>query len=412
MANQLNFVSFKKGSYVVVESKENADHFYIIQKGKVKISKEVDVAKENSILGPGDFFGIVSAMSSHSHIETAQAMEDSILVVVHRTQYGELIQKSPQVGIKIILQFSKRLRYLDETLSQRTLKDAVKVGESNFFTTGEYYASQGQQKQAFYAFTRYVEYNPTGKKIAAAKERLTKLSAHAKDLKMKFDPDEFNRTYPRGTMLFAEGETGKELFVIQKGSVKIVRVVDNKEVLLAMLKAGDIFGEMALLEEKPRSAGAVAHEDCHILVVNKSNFKVIIATQPQLVAKITTLLADRIWFIYKQLANTLITNPLGRMYDALLIQLEKARAPVNDPTPHTFDFGPKELANMAGLSREEGDILLQKIMENKKVKIEKNKLHTTSMMEILRQAEYYRKMHQIEKSRKEKKPVAERGGVA
>jgi CRP-like cAMP-binding protein len=42
---KLNFVSYKKGSYVLIEGKENADHFYIIQQGKVRISKEVEVAK-------------------------------------------------------------------------------------------------------------------------------------------------------------------------------------------------------------------------------------------------------------------------------------------------------------------------------------------------------------------------------
>jgi CRP-like cAMP-binding protein len=213
-------------------------------------------------------------------------------------------------------------------------------------------------------------------------------------------------------MFFAEGETGTELFIIQKGSVKIVRVVDNNEVLLAMLKAGDIFGEMALLESKPRAAGAVAFEDCEVMVVNQANFKLVITNQPPLVAKITTLLADRIWFIYKQLANTQITNPLGRMYDAMLIQLEKNRATVNDPVPHTFDFGPAELAHMAGLSREESGILLEKMLENKKIRIENNKMHTTSMLEILRQTEYYRKMHQIEKARKDNKTTAGAGVVA
>jgi CRP-like cAMP-binding protein len=409
---KLNFVSFKKGSYIVVEGKENADHFYIIQQGKIKISKELDMVKENNILGPGDFFGVVSAMSSHSHIETAQAIEDVILVVVHRTQYSELIRKNPQVAMKIIVQFSKRLRFLDESLSEHTLKKTVKAGESDFFTMGEYYARQSQYKQAFYAYAKYIEYYPEGEKAAAARERLTKLNAKVTDVKMKFGPNEFNRTYPKDAMFFAEGETGNELFIIQKGSVKIVRIVDNNEVLLAMLKAGDIFGEMALLESKPRAAGAIAYEDCEVMVVNQANFNLVITSQPPLVAKITTLLADRIWFIYKQLANTLITNPLGRMYDAMLIQLEKNRSPVNDPTPYTFDFGPVELANMAGLSREEGNMVLQMLLENKKVRIENNKIHTTSMIEILRQTEYYRKMHKIEKARKENKTAAITGGVA
>jgi CRP-like cAMP-binding protein len=277
---------------------------------------------------------------------------------------------------------------------------------------GEYYIRKGQRKKAFYAYAKYIEYYPEGEKVPTARKQLEKISARIKDLKTEFGPNEFNRIYPKDTLIFAEGETGKELFIIQKGSVKIIRVVDNNEVLLTMLKTGDVFGEMALLESKPRAASAVAYEDCQVMVVNQDSFKLIIETQPQLINKIATLLADRIWLIYKQLANTFITNPLGRMYDAMLIQLEKNRAPVNKPIAYTFDFGPKELADMAGLSREEGNMILLAMLENKKVRIENNKMHTTSMMEILKQAEHYRKMQKIEDARKEKKTVAEKGGAA
>ncbi len=64
------------------------------------------------------------------------------------------------------------------------------------------------------------------------------------------------------------------------------------------------------------------------MAVNKANFERMVQTQPQLITRLTTLLAERLWFIYKQLANTLIQDPLGRLYDALLLQLEKNRVPV------------------------------------------------------------------------------------
>jgi CRP-like cAMP-binding protein len=261
----------------------------------------LDIKKENDILGPGDLFGIVSAMSSNSHIETAQALEDVILVVVHRTQYSELIQKNPHLSMKIMLQFSSRLRHLNESFLQLTLKSAFKVDESDFFAVGEYYDYQGRHKQAFHAYAKYIEYYSTGENVTIARKRLTNMSAQ-RDLKfMEFNPNEANRIYPDGTMLFAEGEVGREMFIIQKGTVRIVRVVNNKEVLLAMLKEGDVFGEMSLLETKPRTASAVTDEGCQVLVVNHDSFKLMISDQPQLIAKITTILANRIWSIYKQL---------------------------------------------------------------------------------------------------------------
>ncbi len=93
---QLAMVNFKKGAYIIVEGKQNADYFFIIREGKVRISKEAEVVEEEggNVLSPGDFFGVVSTMSSHSHIETAQAMSDVTLISVHRDQYGLLIEKN------------------------------------------------------------------------------------------------------------------------------------------------------------------------------------------------------------------------------------------------------------------------------------------------------------------------------
>jgi CRP-like cAMP-binding protein len=170
-----------------------------------------------------------------------------------------------------------------------------------------------------------------------------------------------------------------------------------------VLKPGDIFGEMALLEAKPRNASAVAYEECQLLAVNRANFEQMISSQPQLIARLTTLLADRIWFIYKHLANSLISDTLGRMYDALLIQLEKNRVPLNTTAAYTFDFGPRELANMIGIPPKDANLLLRKMLEGGKIIVEKDKIHTTTIGEILKQAEFYKKMQRIENSRKESK---------
>lgn len=400
---QLSFVNYKKASYIVIEGKPNADRFFIINQGKVGVSKSVEVVEEEggNVLGPGDFFGVVSSMSSHSHIETAQALTDVVLISVHKDQYSDLIQRNTPVALKIILQFSKRLRYLDEALSRLTLKSSAEADPSHLFDVGECYVRQSQYNQAFYAYAKYIQYCPAGENVKAARERLAKIAIYVKGVKTSFGPEEFNRTYPKNTMLFAEGEPGNELFIIQKGSVKITKIVEANEVLLAVLKTGDIFGEMALLEAKSRVANAIAYEDCQVLAVNRANYERMISTQPQLIAKLTTLLADRIWFIYKQLANTQISDPLGRMYDALLIQLEKNRVPLDSNTHYTFDFGPKELANMVGLPQSEAKQLLRKMLDNKKIQIEKDKIYTASVEEIIKQSEFYRKMQRIENSRKE-----------
>jgi DNA replication protein DnaD len=114
--------------------------------------------------------------------------------------------------------------------------------------------------------------------------------------------------------------------------------------------------------------------------------------------------------MYKQLANSLITDTLGRMYDALLIQLEKNRVPLNNNLSYKFDFGPRELANMVGIPPKDANLLLRKMLESGKITIENDKICTSQIAEIIKQTEFYRKMQKIENSRKEAKAQLNQAG--
>jgi CRP-like cAMP-binding protein len=403
---QLSIVNFTKGAYIIVEGKANADHFYIIRSGKVRVSKEVEVVEEEGggVVGPGDFFGVVSTMSSHSHIETAQAMTDVSLISVHREQYGMLIERNTPVAMKIIESFSRRMRYLDEALARATLKSNADESDiSHIFDVAEYYARQSQYNQAYYAYYQYLKFCPSGEHVTVARDRLAKIKPYSNAVYLSNDEKDFTRTYPKDTMVFCENMPGKEMYIIQRGSVKITKIVNDNEVLLAVLKQGDMFGEMSLIESRPRSASAIAFEDVVLLAVNKDNFERMVKTQPQIIARLTTTLGERIWFIYKQLANTLLSNPVGRMYDELLIQLEKARVPIRSGEPYTFDFGIKELINMVGLPMSEGNQVVRELLKNNKIKAVENRVYTTDVEEIEKQAKYFRKMERIERSRREQR---------
>ena len=81
------------------------------------------------------------------------------------------------------------------------------------------------------------------------------------------------RKYPKNSMVILEEEFGDIIFIILTGTVKITRVNDEgKEVILALLGAGEIFGEMAILDGEARSANALAQEDCELLAIQKNEF--------------------------------------------------------------------------------------------------------------------------------------------
>jgi CRP-like cAMP-binding protein len=400
---QLSIVKFVKDSCFVVEGKTNTDRFFIIQEGRVHVVREVDtvMAEDNVLAGPGDIIGVVSAMAGYSYIETAVAATDVTLLAVEKKQYGELIRANTPIAMKIIQQFSQRLRSLDEMLSRRALSGLGENEPSHLLQVAEYYAAQRRFNQAFYAYQQYTAHCPQAGNLADIKQKMMKLAPNVKVLKPAYPSDKMERTYPSNCLLFAEGEKGHELYIIQKGSVKISKIVNNQEVVLAVLGKGDIFGEMALLEDKPRAATAEIYEDCTVLAVNRANFAGLIKGQPELVSRLTTLMAERIWLMYKQLANTLIENPLGRIYDALLIQLEKDRVAVHTNQYHQCNFGFKELAGMAGISPDESEVLFRKILLSKRINVINDKIVVTDASDVLRQTEYYRRAQRIGRSDQE-----------
>jgi CRP-like cAMP-binding protein len=81
-------------------------------------------------------------------------------------------------------------------------------------------------------------------------------------------------TYKTGQVVFAEGDRGDKFYLILEGSVRISRNVSGMgEEALTILKAGDSFGEMSLLDDVPRSADAHVHEDCLLFVIRKEDLE-------------------------------------------------------------------------------------------------------------------------------------------
>lgn len=80
-------------------------------------------------------------------------------------------------------------------------------------------------------------------------------------------------THAQGTKIFQHGDTGDKLYLIIEGRVRISRDVPGMgEEALAVLGPGQVFGEMALLDESPRSADARVHERCRLLTLPKDGF--------------------------------------------------------------------------------------------------------------------------------------------
>lgn len=397
-------VTFPANSYIIVEGKKDANNFYIIREGKVRVSRETAVVGEdpNQVLGPGDFFGVVAAMSQHPQIESATSLTNVSLISVSYDQFGTLIQKSTAVAMNIIRFFSMKLRQFDTTITRLSFRNAVEEDPNELFKIGEYYFQLQNQPHATFAYQSYLKHLPNGQFVPQAKLRLQSMNQPFQA--PPIDYTKFNRAYRDNEMIFCEHEPGKELFILQSGKVKISKIVNQNEVMLAVLQAGDIFGEMAILDNKPRSASAVAAGGVELLAINKANFEGMVKAQPQLATRLITLLSERIWIAYKQLANLMLKDPQARIVDTLMTLAEKNRIKVAPKQSYNFEIGTKDLLKMVGLTDPKDELIIADIMKNNKfIRLDLGKIVCTDTAELEKLVQFYHKKANMENKLKKLK---------
>ncbi|MCB1326045.1 MAG: cyclic nucleotide-binding domain-containing protein [Spirochaetales bacterium] len=392
-------IQFKGGSYCIIEGKKDANKFYIIIQGKLRTQKSTPVVGEEStsILEAGDFFGVESAMSNHSRIETVMAMSDCKLIEVSSDQFGLLIQKNAPIAMKIIRSFSMKLRSFDNTIARLSFRNAVEEDPAHLFDLGEFWFKAQRFVHAAYAYQRYLQWCSKGDKVSQAKMRLQAMN---KPLKAPPVADSsINRNHRPDDLIFCENEPGYELYIIQTGRVKITKMVEGQEVMLAVLQPGDIFGEMAILDNKPRTATAICAEDSSMLAINKANFENMVKAQPQLATKLITLLSERIWTAYRQLANLMINDPLGRLYDTLLTLAEKDHAKIGARASYHYDIGGKDLLSMVGFDAVKDERLLLDLLKSRWLKLDGGKIICLDLQELEKQVAFYKKKAAVERKR-------------
>jgi CRP-like cAMP-binding protein len=98
------------------------------------------------------------------------------------------------------------------------------------------------------------------------------------------------QTFPPGEMIFEEGDVGDVMYVVIEGEVDIM----VKDVVVDQLSPGDIFGEMALIDDSPRSGGARARTECKVVPVNQYNFTHYVQHSPFFAIQVMTIMANRL----------------------------------------------------------------------------------------------------------------------
>ena len=156
----------------------------------------------------------------------------------------------------------------------------------------------------------------------------------------------FGKEYPAGYVLVKEGDAGDEMFIIQSGAIRISKEVNGEEKMLAIIPAGEFFGEMAILLNEPRSATATVEEDVKLLVIDASTFEAMVKSNVEIAFRMIKKLAQRLKDTNAQI-ETMSYKDANRKVVYTLARLVERGTSVDDGTLVHTSVG--DLANMTSV---------------------------------------------------------------
>jgi CRP-like cAMP-binding protein len=157
----------------------------------------------------------------------------------------------------------------------------------------------------------------------------------------------FGREYRAGDVLFLEGETGEEMYVIQSGTVQVSKRIGDEERPIATLGRGEFLGEMAILNGKPRTASALVVEDARCLVIDGKTLETMISKNPEIAMRLIKKLAKRLDSADALVQILLNPDPRARV----LLGLKRHAEAYGEATPNgvKVNVSPDDLAREVGI---------------------------------------------------------------
>jgi CRP/FNR family transcriptional regulator, cyclic AMP receptor protein len=177
------------------------------------------------------------------------------------------------------------------------------------------------------------------------------------------------KTVQKNTQVIIAGDSSNTLYIIKEGSVNVIaRNEEGKEIVLSTLRTGDIFGELSLFDDKPRSAGIVSLENCALLALYKADFLELLNQSPKMALQVIKYLCQRIRF-----TNTITQNLVFMdVYERLKNFLYDMAIPGSDgKLVTTKPMSQIEIAAHIGSGREIISRILSELVEGGYISIEK-----------------------------------------
>lgn len=408
-------MQYSRGSVVYFEGDKD-ERIFILQKGNMVLNSiDVETGKEVAeYVKEGEFFGVKSALGHFPREETVRVASDAQAVAMTVPEFEKLFSSNKAIISKMLQVFSNQLRGIHHKIksilnsAEESIDDGMLDVARSFFEDGNYVTSFDLSKRYLTRFPETshkmelakimadskrkneIEQNRPRPKVVEEDPDLAQLEASASALKQFALPafSRFAKTYNPGEVLIAEFEPGDCFYLIQSGRVQLMKTVNGTNKNLDILGPSDFFGEMAILENTPRSATCVAIDTVEVLEFNKANFELLITGNPQVALILLKMFCKRIYDQKRRLRILVISDLTARVGDVFLM-LDETQPQVMPTTSSTrrFNVTIQDVSHWAGLPLDDTRDEINRFVEKHRIEVMENYMIVKNISELQRLVE-------------------------
>jgi len=204
----------------------------------------------------------------------------------------------------------------------------------------------------------------------------------------------FAKTFEKDTLLFCEYEPGDTFYLIQSGRVEILKIMGDLQKTVDILQPGEILGEMAILEEAPRSATARALDKVVALEFNRENFEILMQGQPQIALKLLKLLSKRIYDQKRRFMILTLDDAEVKVADVFLMLSETQKSDDNETDTVELEATVDDIAHWAGMSPQECKDVINHFVVQRRIEVLQDKIVIKNINDFSRFVKSRRKLEE------------------
>jgi len=182
------------------------------------------------------------------------------------------------------------------------------------------------------------------------------------------------KQFKKNETILYEEDTNEFMYVILLGKVKVIRSTeDGKEIILAIHKSGDFFGEMSLIDGKTTPASVIATEDSQIAIIARKDFFSIVFLHNKVTGNLLKILCARLRKCWDTIQLLNFNNASQRTKMLLLMLIEEYGEKTSEGTVLNIKLTHQNISDMTGLTRESITKVLDKLQKQKEIIVLKNR---------------------------------------